>query len=300
MMSEKVRRIAILVILTAVLLVSVVRLAYSYVEVGISDEFWTQKLPESYDFSDVPQTVLNDASAHAEELFGQSGEKYQRFVEQLLATYEDAQGKDFIVLFNPGGWGWKAPDEVKGWGSILNGINTELDDMGYESLLLNYKRTGESILARGKELMEVLNGYPSKSKYLASRVDFLTAQYPDLKVVVAGESNGAAMSDSVMTILQDNPQVYSIQTGTPFWYHAMTTTRTLRLNSNGTGPDSFSAGDIPTIIWANIKSTLGFGDRAGTVFLHLKAPGHDYSWQYPEIYNKVTQFLEDNFGIKSN
>lgn len=297
-MSEKLRRIGILFIIGIVLLLGVMQVAFSYVEIGITDEFWTQEIP-AYDFSDVPQNVVNDASALAAEMFGKSGEKYQLFYEQLLMTYEEAQGKDFIVLFNPGGWGWKAPDQVKGWGTILEGIRVELDGLGYRSLLLNYQRTGESLVARVKELVEIINYYPSKSKYLATRVDFLTGQYPDLKVIVAGESNGAAMSSSVMNILQDNPQVYSIQTGTPFWYQPVVYNRTLLLNSNGTGPDTFNQGDIPAIVWASLRSAFGLADRAGTVFGHLKAPGHDYSWQYPEIYGKITKFLEENFGINS-
>lgn len=299
MMLDRVRRIGTLVVLSAVLLLAVVQLAFSYAEIGITDDFWSGGLSvAASDFSDIPQSVVNDANRLAAETFGKSGEQYQRFVEQLLINYEEAKGEDFIVFFNPGGWGWKTPDKLKGWGSILEGIQSELDTMGYRSAVVSYRRTGETAASRLRELIEIVNAYPSKAKDLAGRVEFLTTNIPDLKVIVAGESNGTVISDSVMKTLWDNQQVYSIQTGTPFWYNNAVYDRTLVMNNNGTGPDSFNRGDVPTIILASLKSALGIEETPGTVFNFLRAPGHDYSWGYPEIYNQVTRFLEDNFGIK--
>lgn len=30
---------------------------------------------------------------------------------------------------------------------------------------------------------------------------------------------------------------------------------------------------------------------------YVMAPGHDYRWQYPDVYGRITEFLRDNFGL---
>jgi hypothetical protein len=130
-------------------------------------------------------------------------------------------------------------------------------------------------------------------------VQFLTDNIPDLKVIVAGESTGTVVTDSAMSLLQDNAQVYSIQTGTPFWHKPAALSRSLLMNSNGKTVDTFSYGNVPAMLWANLKSWLGLsspGDSAGNILSWLRAPGHDYSWQYPGVSSEVSRFLDENFG----
>ena len=298
-MKNRIHRLAILTALTGVLLLAVVLLGLSYAEVGVTDEIWAEGLTTSaYNFADVPQSVAEDATRLAAELFGDAKDKSEYFVDQLLATYLEAENKDIIVIFNSGGWGWNLIEKSPGWTSILTGIKSELDSLGYESLLLNYKRTSETQLGRVKESIEVMTNCPSKAKDLARRVEFLTDNLPDLRVIVAGESNGAVVSDSTMNLLRDNQRVYSIQTGTPFWHKTIMLDRTLVLNSNGVVPDSFSQGDIPTILWATTKFCLGLSspdDDPGHILYYLRAPGHDYSWQYPEVYSQIVTFMNGNF-----
>ncbi|MFH1169633.1 MAG: hypothetical protein V1691_02950, partial [Chloroflexota bacterium] len=124
---------------------------------------------------------------------------------------------------------------------------------------------------------------------------------PDLRVIVAGESNGTLIADRVMNILQDNQQVYSIQTGTPFWHKQVTYGRTLVLRDNGLTPDTFSDGDIPAMLWATLEGWLGLlppENDPGHVMRFLRAPGHEYSWQYPRVYSQIVDFLMSNFGAQ--
>ncbi|MFC2066480.1 hypothetical protein ACFLUO_05405 [Chloroflexota bacterium] len=301
-MAGKIRRLGILIALTAVLMLGVVLFAFSYSDVGKIDELMNEVLTVSADdFSAVPQSVAEDAGRLAAEQYGDSHEKYKDFVDQLLATYIKAEDKDFIVVFNSGGWGWNLLDKTPGWSSILAGIRSELDDLGYESIILSYRRTSDTIRGRLKECAEVTTDYPSKAKDLACRVEFLTAHIPDLRVIVTGESNGTVISDYSMNILRDNPQVYSIQTGVPFWHKSVMLDRTLVLNSNGTGPDTFSQGDITTMLWLTLRDWLGLPNQEenpGRIGYYVRAPGHDYSWQYPEVYSQVVEFLETNFEVR--
>lgn len=301
-MANNIRKLGILVALTAVILLAVVLFAMSYSEIGVTDEVWGEALALSInDFSAVPQSVVADATELASELFGDSGEKYSNFRNQLLTAYVRAEDKDFIVVFNSGGWGWNLIEKTPGWRSILTGIDSELQDLGYESVLLNYRRTSDTLLGCIEEFVEAVADYPSKAKHLAYRMEFLTDHISGLRVIVAGESNGTVIADSTMRILRDNPNVYSIQTGTPFWHKTVKRERTLLLNNNGVTSDTFSQGNIPTIFWASLKGAFGLApaeENPGTVLGFLRAPGHDYRWQYPEVYSQIVNFLEQNFGIE--
>jgi hypothetical protein len=300
-MVDRLKNATILTAIGGVLLLALFLLSFSYVDVGVTEDFWSDGLGISdYELADIPQSMVDDATTLARELFGDNQDKYESFVNDLLATYNSSKDRDFIVLFNSGGWGWNQPEKSPGWDSILQGIREELDKLGYSSLVLNYRRTGESVWGRAEEFLEIVARYPSKARDLAYRVDFLTEHIPDARVIMAGESNGTMLADRAMYLLKDNHQVYTIQTGPPFWHRPMQNERSLILDSNGTGPDTFAQGDIPAMLWASIKSTLGIeqpGDREGTILLHLKAPGHDYSWGYTEIYERITRFLNENFGF---
>lgn len=301
-MGSKIRKIGVLVVLTAVMLLGVVLLAISYSDVGIASEIGDRGLPLAvYDVTTVPELVIEDATALAQERFGDYHEKYNVFVNQLLATYTEAEDKDFVVIFNSGGWGWNLLESSPGWRSIFTGIESELDKLGYTSLMLDYQRTDETLRGMVDEGVEMAAFYPSKAKDLAYRVEFLTNNIPDLKVIVTGESDGSIISDSVMYQLQDNPQVYSIQTGPPFWHKPLRLERTLVLESNGRTPDTFTQGDVYTMIWASLKDLFGRPqpeEKSGRVLYFLLAPGHDYQWNYPSVYSEITTFLKENFGFK--
>lgn len=300
-MASKIRKLGVLVSLGAVLLLGVALLALSYTEVGSSIGVEVEEgfSLSAHDLTALPKSVVEDATRLATELFGDYKEKYEDFVSQLLAAYAEASDRDFVVVFNSGGWGWKLIDSSPGWSSIFAGIKSELDSLGYSSLMLNYQRTGESLRGRARELFEAISYYPSKAENLACRVEFLTDHIPDLRVIITGESNGAIIADSAMNVLQYNPQVYSIQTGPPFWYENAMLDRTLVLDDNGVVPDAFTEGDVPLMLWESLKTLLGLSppeQAEGNVLGFLRAPGHDYQWRYPNVYSQVTAFLEDNFG----
>lgn len=301
-MVGKIRKLGIVVALTAIFALVIIVLAVSSSEAGVTCAVGTEGLPPPvYDLSTVPQSVVDDAVSLATELFGDGKEECSNFTSQLLAMYLEAKDKDFVVVFNPGGWGWNLVEASPDWWSIFTGIKSELDSSGYTSLLLNYQRTTNSLRGHIDELVEMMSRYPSKAKDLASRVEFLTSHIPDLRVIVTGESNGTIICDSVMNELKDNPRVYSVQTGPPFWHRNIMLDRTLLLTSNGIIPDSFSQGDFLTMIGANLKALFGLSqpeDDSGKILHFVRAPGHEYKWQYPGVYSQIINFLDRNFGIK--
>jgi hypothetical protein len=304
MMVRKAGRWGILVALITLTLLVTGWLCLFYTEVGMADEISIGaqefRLSES-DYSAIPQPVIDDAARIAGEVVGNSQDGFQDLVDQLLATYVEAKDRDVVIVFNSGGWGGNMIEKTPGWNSIIDGIKSELEGLGYKSLVLNYKRTSQGLRACINEFMEGAARHPSKAKDLAGRVEFLTANVPNLRVIVTGESNGTVITDSTMSILRDNPRVYSIQTGTPFWHKPTALDRTLLMNSNGRTIDTFSYGNVPAVVWATVRNWFGLfskEDNPGTVLSWLRAPGHDYSWQYPGVYSEVVKFLDENFGDK--
>jgi len=301
-MAGNIRRLGIVIALGLVLLLGMAVLAASYSESGVTCEIGAEGLPLTLaDFSAVPQAVIDDATGLAAELFGDSPEKCDDFINQLLAIYLEAEDKDFIIVFNPGGWGWNLVEDSPGWWSIFDGIESELESLSYTSLKLNYLRAADSFLGRLDEVGEMITGYQSKAKDLAFRAEFLTTHLPDLTVILAGESTGTIITDSAMNLLADNPQVYSIQTGPPFWHETAMLERTLVMTDNGLTTDSLSQGDYWGIIWGYFKNWFNLSgpeDDFGTTPHYIAAPGHDYWWQYPEVCSQITDFLTQNFAIK--
>lgn len=250
------------------------------------------------DISDIPESLIESAEQLAAEFFGDSPEKGSDFTTQLLAIYEKAKDKDVVILFNSGGWGWNLADASPGWLSILSGIRLELRDLGYKSLVLNYQRTENNLIGQIDEFISMVSFYPEKASALAHRVKFLTDNLPDLKVIMAGESDGAIISDMAMGILKDNPRVYSIQTGPPFWHKPRMLERSLTLTSSGLRSDVFSQGDLFAMLAASLENFFGFPrgpNSAGNIMYYIGAPGHDYWWQYPGVYSEISDFLYRNF-----
>ena len=172
----------------------------------------------SYNEAEVPKPVLDDAVKSAKELIGESRVRIANFRDQLVGMYMEVKDNDVVIIFNSGGWGWNSTQQTPGWSGILDGIKSELERLGYSSIVLNYRRTSGGVYGCAREFYEAARQYPSKAEDLAKRIEFLTEHVPGLKVIITGESTGTIISDRTMVLLKDNPQVYSIQTGMPFWH----------------------------------------------------------------------------------
>jgi len=299
-MRSKIAGFGLGVIFVAYITLTVVALSSS--EVGVTYIIKSEGLLlPTNDPSAIPQLVADDATRLAAELFGDCQEKCSDFTSQLLAIYSEAEDEDVVVIINPGGWGSKSISTTDGWWSILNGVKAKLADSGYSSLWLYHLRTDISLPSYLNELGQMAVHYTSEARNLASRVEFITSHIPDLRVIIAAESNGTMISDTVMNILADNSQVYGILTGPPFWYKTNKLDRTLVMTDNGIIPDGFTQGDILAIIWGQVKYWFRLAppvDDFGTPPHYSGAPGHDYWWQYPEVRSRITNFLDENFGVK--
>ena len=246
----------------------------------------------SSDLNGVPPQVAASAGELGRKFFPGDEAKAADLAGQLIGTYLAAADKDFVVIFNPGGWGWDPLSEIPGWESIMNGISGTLGGYGYNSILLDYKRTRHGFDGVVGETEVLLNVQPAKAQELAARVSFLTDNIPGLRVILTGESNGATMADDTLRLLEDNPRVFAIETGPPVWHPSLRFSRSLIIRNNGEQADTFSNGDIPTIIRANAESAFGVYQGAqGNILLYIGAPGHYYSWDYAAVRSQVGNFV---------
>jgi hypothetical protein len=265
----------------------------SSVSVATACEAKSDEIISVDDFSSIPALVIEDAQNTAYSVYGDDKPEVKHLTSQLIGTYQASMGKDVVIIFNSGGWGWDPIEEIPGWGSILRGIETTLSNYGLNSLIIDYKRTSHSFAGVMNEIESMLGFYSYKVDELVARANFLTRQFPDLKIILTGESNGSVIGEKAMQRLSDNSRVYSIQCGTPFWYASQSSDRSLIINSNGIEPDSFSNGDWIEIIRANLEAAFGiYTGGKGNVLLYIGAPGHDYSWEYQEVRQRIIGFLE--------
>jgi hypothetical protein len=289
------------IIVTAVMLVVIILVIILYnSEVGLANDIGIREpVFEDVDFSSVPQSVVDDAEKIADELAGDDEARHQVVMEQLVGSYIAASEADIVIFFNSGGMGWNYVEDTPGWESILNGITTKLQELGRRPLLINYCRTNRGVWGSIKEVMEASTRYTKKVNDEVKRIEFLVDHLPGIELIIAGESTGTVITEETMAFFRDRPNVYSIQTGNPFWYKARVQERTLRINTNGTCDDAFSYGNVPGMMWATFKHWLGLSspeDNPGDILKWLKAPGHHYSWDYAGINVPITEFLEENFG----
>jgi len=217
--------------------------APSSISVAIACEAKSDEIITADNVSNIPSFVLEDAQNTAYSVYGNDEAKVSNLINQLLGTYQASMGKDVVIIFNSGGWGWDPMAEISGWGSILQGIESTLNNYGLDSLVIDYKRTPHSLTGVINEIESMLGFYSFKIDELVARANFLTRQYPELKVILTGESNGSVISEEAMQQLRGNSCVYSIQCGTPFWHSSQSSDHSLIINSNGVEPDSFLMGN---------------------------------------------------------
>ncbi|MFC2010734.1 hypothetical protein ACFLUR_00360 [Chloroflexota bacterium] len=254
-------------------------------------------------------SALEEEAKHlAEQLFGHDTKKYTSFTNRLLDICTKAQGKDFLLLHNPGGWGTTHTKYLLQWErSIVEGTSATIERMGYTQTLMQYFRTGKGVRERILDIREGSRFFATKAKIMATELKFVTHHLNTLKVILIGASQGAAFNNAVMQQQGDLRRVYSLELGIPFLYKSrrVITTRTIALDGNGLMPDALMEWDVPTVLRTYFAAPFRW-IRYKLQGKHIKftycinVPGHDYNWDYPEVQRQIEDFLNLNFGTKSS
>ena len=150
-------------------------------------------------------------------------------------------------------------------------------------------------------------GKSNMAGVMAAELKFIVQHISNLRIILIGASQGAAFSNAVMRQLGELHQVYSLELGIffPHMPRRVITERTLVIDSNGVIPDPMAHRNLKagarayaTAPFEWIKYQLQGKPQKFTYCVN--APGHDYNWEYPEVQRQVIDFLEINFGTKSN
>jgi len=252
--------------------------------------------------------VQNEAGEVAKQLFGRRSGARAEFTKRLLDIYEQAQDKDFLVIHNPGGWGCSRLERCLDWErSIVEGVKTTIDRLGYSSALTQYFRSGDSLWAHVLDSTEqvriFLQGRYSKARVLAAELKFIMHHLDRVNIVMVGVSQGAGFSNAVMRQLGDGHRVYSIELGTMFVQlpRRLCTDHTLAIDENGVAPDPIVRMDFLTGARAYVAAPFRWLKyqmiRKPRRFTRcVVMPGHDYSWEYPGVRQKIESFLRARFG----
>ncbi|MFC1939693.1 hypothetical protein ACFLXO_03285 [Chloroflexota bacterium] len=253
-----------------------------------------------------------EAGELARQLFGNSPQNCANFTGALLGICTSARDKDILLVHNPGGFGSTPLEHLLKWEkSIVEGVSATIEGLGHDWLLAQYFRTGASWWAHMRDMKEQVRffftGESSKAVLMAAELRFIVEHTNNLKVILLGASQGAAFNNVVMRQLGKLPQVYSIELGIffPHMPRRVITERTLAIDSNGTMPDPMAHRNLK----AGARAYLTAPYRWIKYRLHgkpekftycINAPGHDYSWEYPEVHQQIIDFLKTNFGAKHN
>ncbi len=252
--------------------------------------------------------IQNEAGEIAWQLFGNRKSARNDFVRRLLETYIQIQDKDFLVIHNPGGWGCSTLDRCLDWEkSIVEGVKTTIERLGYSSILTQYFRSRDSLWAHILDTREQIRfffqGQYSKARILSAELKFLSRHARRLHIVMVGVSQGAGFSNAVMRQLGEEEPVYSIELGTMFVHvpRRVANGHTLAIDNNGIVPDPFVKRDIRAGVSAYTAAVIRYftyrlAGKPRRFTRCVNMPGHDYSWDYPDVKLKIETFLENKFG----
>lgn len=258
-----------------------------------------------------PTPILaEEADLIGRQLFGKNTREGTALTNRLLDICTRVQGKDVLLIHNPGGWGRTPLGDLLPWEkSVVDGVVTTIGRTGYSWLLVQHFRNSNRIWSRMQDVKEetsfLFRGRSRKVEEMAAEVEFIARRFDKLKIVLIGVSQGAAFSNAVMRQIGDLYQVYSIELGIffPHMSHRVITERTLAMDDNGQIPDPVSHGNM----MASLKAYIGAPYRWLKYWLHgqpknftycINAPGHDYNWAYPLVHERIEGFLKINFGTK--
>lgn len=257
-------------------------------------------------------TLQAEADRLAEQLYKGDTRKRASFTSRLLDICARAKDEDFLLVHNPGGFGGTPIEGLLQWErSVVDGISSTIERLGYKSLLIQHLRSGKGFWEHMRDMKDqicfFLKGKSSKVRVLVAELRFITRHLQALTVIMIGASQGAAFSNAVMRQLGEIDRVYSIELGIffPHMSRRVITKRTLAIDGNGIMPDPMSHRNL----WIGFKAYLTAPGRWIKYRLQgkpqkftycINAPGHDYNWEYPDVQGKIIDFLNLNFGDKSN
>lgn len=222
----------------------------------------------------------------------------RRFLEKIKS--EDF-ARDILIILNRGGWGDGDIEDETEAKSILEGIEDIVRGFGLKCRTVMFRRL-ESRRLKEKLLYikDAIFAFSKEGEILAKGIKELLQRANDLKILLVGYSNGAAVNIQVMKRIQDDPRIVSIQLGAPFFVREKGDIRILDIRQRF---DLFARGNIISFLLAAIMAlslailkwiTL----RERNLIRAIKIFGHRYSWI--DVRESIEKFLKTHFKPLDN
>jgi len=216
---------------------------------------------------------------------------------EMEKTFGSAVSADFVIVFNPGGWGDTPIEKADDLRPIVEEIRNNLSERGYDSVVVPYYRAKAGFLAKTAESKEFFNYFYEQSGDLALRAEEFLNKNPGKKIIMVGLSNGASFVDETMKKFSGfKDSVFAVEIGAPFWQRIFESDNILRLNNkNG---DSLSQGQVGVLLPAFFKGPAKwfFSKISGanlSFSMAFNFPQHKYFWSSPDVGNKIIFFIDD-------
>lgn len=255
-------------------------------------QYGDRKIEIPYNASQDPYEIKKDADSLEAKLNGGEDAKHSGYLSELLSAVE---GKEIVIFTTSGGLGGTPLYRQQEWKTIIRGMESVLNDLGYSTLTVEYRKTEPTLR---QFIGELTTGFESGAEELASIIDFLQEYNPELKVLMASESFGALLNNTTMKFFVDNQNVYSIQAGIleiPLLSKIYAPNNTLRIDDNGIEPDSLNDINIPYLVFNNLKNL----NEIIQDWTKIEIPGHRYSWDLKEVRNEITSYLNNVFELQT-
>jgi hypothetical protein len=217
---------------------------------------------------------------------------------QEKVLLDAAANTDVIIIFNSGGWGNTAIAAAPDFAPILAGIQDTLASRGFSSKVVPFVRTQRGLTGKIEDIKDYLTSLKYSSAMLAAEVDYLLENAPGKKVIIAGLSNGAGLTEKAMQKLGDKPGIYAISAGIPKFYHSYTSDSILNLDNGG--KDTLSSGKYWSVVGAIVRAPYvyvraKFRHENLKFALSIEIPGHLYPWASPEVGPPIVGFIDAHF-----
>ena len=206
--------------------------------------------------------------------------------------------KEILIILNRGGWGDGGLERAHEERGVLEGISHVLVSQGFKCQVQVFDRLRSLTFPKhAKAIWDLLFGYAQTSRNLAQEIRATLTVSPETRLLLVGYSLGAILNISTVKLLQEEPRLYSVQLGAPFFLSSPTHGRALHLQRKD---DAFAAGPLFAFFLVILKACIVVAANIGTFqgrsildVWHIK--GHDYVWDDPAVKIPIEQFLRSHF-----
>ena len=113
--------------------------------------------------------LTDEVDQLAWHMFPEDTGKQAVFVRRVVELCSVASDKDFLLIHNPGGWGSTKKENLLQWErSIVEGVSTSMEGLGYECSFFQYFRSETGWRAILGDIREQTRFFKNKARVMST------------------------------------------------------------------------------------------------------------------------------------